>query len=85
MFATMGHCLKILTVVIYCHYVIVIVVVLFYNTECQQYHGMGVNYHGKKVTNIGPRGKCFKTFSYDNLPPCHGHTVILCYKATLPR
>jgi hypothetical protein len=30
------------------------------------------------------RGQCYKTFYRGNLPPFHGHTVILCYKATLP-
>ncbi len=28
--------------------------------------------------------QCYKTFYRCNLPPFHGHTIILCYKATLP-
>jgi hypothetical protein len=28
--------------------------------------------------------KSYKTFYHGNLLPFHGHTVILCYKATLP-
>ncbi len=34
--------------------------------------------------NIGPRAQCYKTFYHGYLPPFHGHTIILCYKATLP-
>jgi hypothetical protein len=30
-------------------------VILFYNTEWQQYHGMAVNYDAKKFNNIGAR------------------------------
>jgi hypothetical protein len=30
------------------------------------------------------RGQCYKTFYRGNLPPFHGNTVILCYKAILP-
>jgi hypothetical protein len=38
-------------------------IVMFYNTGSKQYHqGGGVNYHGKKFYNIGPRSKCHKTF-----------------------
>jgi hypothetical protein len=29
-------------------------------------------------------GQCYKTFYRGNLPPFHGNTVILCYKAILP-
>jgi hypothetical protein len=29
------------------------------------------------------RGQCCKTFYRGNLPPFHGHTVILCYKTLL--
>jgi hypothetical protein len=28
--------------------------------------------------------QCYKTFYRSNLPPFHGHIIILCYKATLP-
>jgi hypothetical protein len=31
-----------------------------------------------------PWAQCYITFYRGNLPPLHGHTVILCYKATLP-
>jgi hypothetical protein len=41
--------------VIYCHCKINTVAILFYNTECQQYHGMNVNYHCKKSYEIGTR------------------------------
>jgi hypothetical protein len=30
------------------------------------------------------RGRCYKTFYRSNLPPFHGNTIILCYKAILP-
>jgi hypothetical protein len=29
------------------------------------------------------RGQCYKTFYRGNLPPFHGNTIILCYKAIL--
>ncbi len=36
------------------------------------------------ATVAGTRGQCYKTFYRSNLPPFHGNTVILCYKAILP-
>ncbi len=44
-------------VVIYCHSMVITKVIYLYNTEWWSYHGMAVNYHGKKFYNIGPR--CF--------------------------
>jgi hypothetical protein len=37
-----------------------------------------------KIKILSTRGQCYKTFYCDNLPPFHGNTVILCYKAELP-
>ncbi len=59
-------------------------VTLFYKLEQQQYHGMAVNYGGKIFYNIGSWGQCYKTLYHGNLPPFHGNTVVLRYKAILP-
>ena len=43
--------------------------------------------HGKLphyFYNIVPTAQCYKTFYRSNLPPFHGNSVILCYKAILP-
>ncbi len=46
--------------------------------------------HHPKVQGLVPTvtavtwAQCYKTFYPGNLPPFHGGTVILCYKATLP-
>ncbi len=40
---------KLFTVAIYCHPMVITVVILFYNTEWQQCRGMAVNYHRKKL------------------------------------
>ncbi len=40
--------------VIYCHYMVIAMVIWLYSTEGQYYHGMVVNYRGKKFCNIGP-------------------------------
>ncbi len=44
--------------------------------------GTVVNY--RVFYNIGTWAQCYKTFYQGNLPPFHGHTVILCFEATLP-
>ncbi len=49
-----ANVINLFTVVIYCNYMEITLVILFYNTEWQQYHGMAVNYHGKKFYSIGP-------------------------------
>ncbi len=49
MFATLGVCLSLFTTVIYIHSMVFTAVMMFYNTGWQQYHQMGVNYHGKKL------------------------------------
>ncbi len=36
---------------------------------------------GSKENEI--RGQCYKTFYRGNLPPFHGHNIILCYKTLL--
>ncbi len=41
--------------VIYCHSMVFTAIIMFYNTGWQQYHGIAVNYHGKKFYNIGPK------------------------------
>ncbi len=50
--------------VIYCHPIVITVVILFYNTEWQQYYGMTINYCGKKLYNIGPSYDIFKMLFY---------------------
>jgi hypothetical protein len=55
-----------------------------YNSEWQLYHGTAANYSGKEFYTIGHWAQFYKTFCFGNLPPFHGHTVILCYKAALP-
>jgi hypothetical protein len=37
----------------------------------------------KKFYVTDSRGQCYKTFYCGNLPPFHGNTIILCYKARL--
>ncbi len=37
----------------------------------------------KKFYVTDSMGQCYKTFYWGNLPPFHGNTVILCYKAIL--
>jgi hypothetical protein len=37
----------------------------------------------KKFNDIDTRGQSYKTFYSCNLPPFHGHTIILCYKTLL--
>ncbi len=37
-----------------------------------------------KFHNIDSWGQCYKYFYRGILPPLHGFTVILCYKAILP-
>ena len=61
MFATMGQCYK---TFYYCKllpFYKFIAIIMFYDTGRQQYHGMAVNYHGKKFYNIGPRCQCYGT------------------------
>jgi hypothetical protein len=36
------------------------------------------------VATNNPWGQCYKNFYRGNLPPFHGNTIILCYKAILP-
>ncbi len=61
MFATLGQCYK----TVYKGYLLP-----FYGISCdnntgwQQYHGMAVNYHGKKFYNIGPRCLFHKHFKF---------------------
>ncbi len=43
------------TVLIYCHSTVITKVMLLYNTEWYNDHGIAVNYHGKKFYNIGSR------------------------------
>jgi hypothetical protein len=38
-------------------------VMLLYNTEWWYYHGMVVNYRGKKSYNIGPLDQYYKLFT----------------------
>jgi hypothetical protein len=41
--------------------------------------------HGlRRLLKLGrkTRAQCYKTFYHGNLPPFHGHAIILCYKAT---
>jgi hypothetical protein len=42
------------------------------------------NYDTKNVYSADTWAQCYKTFYSGNLPPSHGNTVILCYKALLP-
>jgi hypothetical protein len=37
-----------------------------------------------KISGNETRALCYQTFYCSNKPPFHGHTVILCYNATLP-
>jgi hypothetical protein len=37
-------------------------IIMFYNTEWQQFSRMAVNYHGKKFYNIGHWCQCYQTF-----------------------
>jgi hypothetical protein len=48
--------------------------------------GPFISYKENKVlrSEYGPWAQCYKTFYSGNLLPFHGHTIILCYKATLP-
>jgi hypothetical protein len=46
--------IKLFIRVIYCHSMVFTAILMFYNTGWQQYHGMAVNYHGKKFYEIGP-------------------------------
>jgi hypothetical protein len=39
---------------------------LLYDTELRYDHGMAVNYHGKKLYNIGPRGLYDKNLTIVN-------------------
>ncbi len=48
--------------VTYCHSMVCTAILVFYNTGWQQYHGMAVNYHGKKFNNINPSCQFHKTF-----------------------
>jgi hypothetical protein len=47
-----ANVMKLFTMVIYYHPMIITVVILFYNTERQQYHGTAVNYCRKRFCNI---------------------------------
>ncbi len=59
-------------------------------------HFQRIDEHRKPVVGVGSsnvlskhtahqfRAQYYKTFYCCNLPPFHGHTIILCYKATLP-
>jgi hypothetical protein len=66
--------IKLLIKVIYSHSMVFTAILMFYNTGWQQYHRMGVNYHGKKFYNIGPwwlkhrqqvKGHWFKSCQYN--------------------
>jgi hypothetical protein len=46
--------MKRFSIVIYHHSLLITIVILFYNTELQQYHGLAENYHGLKFYNISP-------------------------------
>ncbi len=52
----------------------------YFNPIKSIYHSKLQHYFYK----IGPWSQCYKTFYHGNLPPFHGDTVILCYKAILP-
>jgi hypothetical protein len=46
--------IKLFTMVLYFHAMVIATVILFYNTELQQYHGMAPNYYSKKVSKHWP-------------------------------
>ncbi len=52
--------IKLFIGVMYCHFVVFIMILMFYNTGWHQYHGMIVNNHGKKFDEIDPRGQFYK-------------------------
>ncbi len=49
-----ANVLKLFNKVIYSHSMVFTAIMMFYNIGWQQYHQMGVNYHGKKFYNISP-------------------------------
>ncbi len=49
---------NVFTLVIYCLPMVITAVILFYNTERQQYHGVATNYCGKYFYNIGCWSVC---------------------------
>jgi hypothetical protein len=51
----MDQVIKLFTMVISYHSMAITVVILFYNTGWQQYHGKTVNYNGRKFYNFGPK------------------------------
>ncbi len=55
-----ANVIKLFTMVILCHSVVNTTIILFYNTEWQQNHGMAMNYHSIKFYNIGPRCQCLQ-------------------------
>ncbi len=54
MTSPVANVIKLFTAVINCHSMVITKVMWLYNTEWWYYHGMAVNYHGKKFYNIGP-------------------------------
>jgi hypothetical protein len=51
MFYNIGYTI---TMVTYCHSTAIAMVIQLYNTEWRYYIEIVVNYHGKKLHNIGP-------------------------------
>ncbi len=58
-----ANVIKLFIGVFYCHYMVFNAIMMFYNTQWQQYHGMTANYQGKKFHNIGPRCLMLKKIS----------------------
>ncbi len=74
MFYNIGPCSNLLSfqgkfnvinipMVIYCHFRVVTKAMLLYNTKWWYDHGMVVNYHRKKIDNIGPRVCVFRLYT----------------------
>jgi hypothetical protein len=53
--------------------------------EKQEDGGSSVSREDATLINVAfSRCQSYKAFYCCNLPPFHGHAIILCYKATLP-
>ncbi len=66
--------------VIYINLMLITAVILIYNTEWQQYHGMVVKFPGKKSYNIGPwythKGQILVS---EIFPVYSDYSVVKCY------
>jgi hypothetical protein len=52
---------------IQCHYTVITMEIVFYNTELQYYCVIAVNYHDKKFFDIGHYGCYYKTLRTRNV------------------